>query len=72
MPETEIRTLLGPPNKVISEAIAKEAINSRFRSFDDLKNLDILVVDARTKYEELSKAVRKLVLAFSSLSQKTW
>ena len=59
MPETQIRILLGPPNKVISEGIAKEAINSCFRSIDDLGNLDLLVVDARTKYEEFSKAVRR-------------
>ena len=51
-------TLLGPPVQSISDGVATEAINSHYRLVDDLGNLDGLVDEARTKFEELAEAVR--------------
>lgn len=69
MSEAQIRTLLEPPVKSVAEDLAREAIDSHFRSVDDLGNLDALVDEARTKYEELSKEVRRPALLCSTTSQ---
>jgi hypothetical protein len=69
MSEVQIMTLLGPPVKSVSEGIAKEAINSHFRSIDDLGNLDVLVEEAQTKFAEFSKAVRGSAQSYSIMSQ---
>ena len=68
MSGVRIMKLLEPPVKSISEDIAKEA-TSPFQSFDDLGNLDVLVDEARTKFEEHSKAVRESALLCSAMSQ---
>ena len=65
----QITTLLRPPVKTISEDIAKEAVDSHFRSIDDLENLEDLVNQARTKYEDLSKAVRPFACLYSTTFQ---
>jgi hypothetical protein len=67
MSEAQIRALLEPPVKSFSEDTAKENVNSQFRSVDDLGNLDVLVDEARTKFEELLKAVRTLILLYLTM-----
>jgi len=66
-------TLLEPPVERVSEDLAKETINSQFRSIDDLGNLDDLFGEARTKFEELSNAVRTPVkLYLTMFLNQTW
>jgi len=73
MSKAKVMTLLEPPVKSVSEDIAKETINSQFRSIDDLGTLDGLVGEARTKFEELSNAVRTPAqLYLTMFLNQTW
>lgn len=53
-----IRTLLNPPSLQASHTKAKEEINNRFLTIDDLENLDFLVPEFRARQDELKKTVR--------------
>jgi len=53
-----IRTLLNPPSLQASHTKAKEEINLRFLTIDDLEDLDFLVPEFRVREDELKKKVR--------------
>jgi hypothetical protein len=73
MAKAQVMALLEPPVKRVSEDIAKETINSQFRSTDDLGNLDGLVGEAKSKFEELSNAVRTPAqLYLTMFLNQTW
>ncbi|KAF9523602.1 TIP-1 family-domain-containing protein [Crepidotus variabilis] len=56
----EVRTLLQPPDKNKSHALAREALITQFHTIDDLGSLETYVEEARARHEELSRAVPQL------------
>lgn len=62
MSAAQVKDLLQPPAQGIAQAVAKDTINSQFRSIEDLENIDILLQEACTRYEQLSLEVRTKLL----------
>ena len=61
MSSNHIRTLLNPPSLQASHTKAKEEINLRFPTIDDLEDLDFLVPEFRVRRDELKKKVRSCI-----------
>jgi hypothetical protein len=55
---SHIRALLNPPSLQTSQAKAKEEINLRFSTIDDLADLDLLVPEFKAHHDEFKKKVR--------------
>jgi hypothetical protein len=58
---SHIRTLLNPPSLQASHTKAKEEINLRFLTIDDLEDLDFLVPEFRARQDELNQKVRPCI-----------
>ena len=61
MSSSNIRTLLNPPSLQASRAKAKEEINLRFSTIDDLEDLGLLVAEFKARQDELKKQVRSRI-----------
>jgi len=57
MSSSHIRTLLNPPSLQASREKAKEEINLRFSTIDDLADLDLLVPELKARRDEFKKKV---------------
>ncbi|CAA7259953.1 unnamed protein product [Cyclocybe aegerita] len=57
MSSAQIATLLKPPSSAESHTRAKDAINSRFHSVDDLHDLDSLVLQFQQRRDELASTL---------------
>lgn len=61
MSSNRIKVLLSPPSREQSNFKAKEALNSKFYSVDDLEELKEFVVQSQQRHDELSKNVRVFI-----------
>lgn len=60
MSSDRIKALLNPPSHEQSKYRAKEALNSKFQSVDDLEGLETLVLQFNQRHDELNQKVGEL------------
>lgn len=69
---SHIRTLLNPPSLQASHTKAKEEINLRFLTIDNLEDLDSLVPEFRARQDGLKKKVRSCTQQHFLFHSKYW
>lgn len=75
MTSQQVRTLLEPPNAEESNVKTISFLNSRFESFNDLNELESLVLLAQQRNDELQTNVRSYqlsILDIGSVLKTIW